>query len=384
MTVDRGAGPAPNASRVAIVHDYFTQQGGAERFVGELARLFPDAPIHAAVADREAVPPGIDPARLRTTRLQSLRERGVPLSLLAPLLPTAFGTMRLGRARIVISSTSAFAHHVRAPAGAVHVAYCHSPPHFLWEADDYYAARGATGRLIRPVVELLRRPDVAAARRVDAYVANSGFTADRIRRIYGREAAVIPPPIDAQAFAPSAQRSGRFLVVARLRRHKRIELAIEAAARAGRPLDVIGDGPDLAFLRRQAGPNVRFLGRLDDDAVAASMARTSGLIVPAIEDFGLTMAEVQAAGRPPIALAGGGASEIVRDGITGFLFPEPTVEAIVAAMRRAESSSLDPDALVASARRFDRAEFDRAFCSFIAGVAARHEPRDGDRNVAPA
>ena len=358
---------------MAIVHDYFTQQGGAERFVTELARLFPEATIHAAVADRDAVPSGLNRAQIRTTPLQRLRDRGLPLTLLAPLLPTAFGAMRLGFARIVISSTSAFAHHVRPPDGAVHIAYCHSPPHFLWEADDYYAARGATGPLLRPVVELWRRPDVAAARRVDAYVANSAFTAARIRRVYGRGATVIHPPIETRLFSPLAERSGRFLVVARLRRHKRIELAIEAAERAGRPLDIIGDGPDARFLQRRSGRHVRFLGRLGDAEVRAAMARTAGLIVPAIEDFGLTMAEVQAAGRPPIALAGGGASEIVRDGVTGFLFQEPTVEAIVAAMRRAEASALDPDALVASARRFDRAEFDRAFCSFVAGVARRNE-----------
>ena len=185
-------------------------------------------------------------------------------------------------------------------------------------------------------------PDRAAARRVDAYVANSAYTAERIREAYDRDATVVYPPVDTAAFAPDPERSGRFLVVARLRRHKRIDLAIEAATRHGWPLDVIGEGPDEAALRRAAGPSVRFHGRLPDEAVARAMARCIALIVPGTEDFGMTMAEVQAAGRPPVAFARGGALEIVRDGETGFTFDEPTAESLAAAMRRSMADELDP------------------------------------------
>jgi glycosyltransferase involved in cell wall biosynthesis len=276
--------------------------------------------------------------------------------------------MRLDGSSVVISSTSAFAHHVRPPAGAAHIAYCHSPPHFLWETGQYFHERGARGRLMEPALGLLRRADRAAARRVDAYVANSRYTAERVLRIYGRRATVIYPPIDAAGFSPSPERSGRFLVVARLRRHKRIELAMAAAARLGRPLDIIGDGPDEPYLRRVAGPTVRFLGRLTDDEVRTAMARCIGLIVPATEDFGLTMAEVQAAGRPPIAFARGGATEIIRDGETGFLFHDQGVDALIDAMCRAAKVELDPDLLGRSARRFDRAIFDAEFMALVRAV----------------
>jgi glycosyltransferase involved in cell wall biosynthesis len=361
----------------AIVHDYFTQQGGAERFVGELARLFPGATVHTSVFDPAILPPTVPANRIRASPLQRLRSRGVPLQFLAPVLPTAFGRMDLGGSSVVVSSTSAFAHHVRPRAGAVHIAYCHSPPHFLWETGGYFRERGVRGRVMEPALGLLRRSDRAAARRVDAYVANSRYTAARILGTYGRRATVIYPPIDAAAFSPGPARSGRFLVVARLRRHKRIELAMEAAARLGCPLDIIGDGPDEAYLRDLGGPRVRFLGRLTDRQVQEAMARCIGLIVPATEDFGLTMAEVQAAGRPPIAFARGGATEIIRDGETGFLFHDQGVDAVADAMSRALSVELDTEALVRSARRFDRATFDAEFMAFVAGVVSG--PRAADR-----
>ena len=356
----------PTPPRVAIVHDYFTQQGGAERVVDELVRLFPGAPVHASVFDPEVLPDRVRAAGVKASRLQPLRAAGLPLPLLAPILPTAFGRLRLDGAAVVVSSTSAFAHHVRPPAGAVHVAYCHSPPHFLYQADDYFRERPWQRGLMAPALALLRRADQAAGRRVDVYVANSRYTADRVERCYGRRATVIHPPIDVAAFTPVAERSGRFLVVARLRRHKRLELALQAANRAGLPLDVIGDGPDASYLRTHAGDAVRFLGRLPDDEVRAAMARCDGLIVPGIEDFGLTIAEVQAAGRPPIAFAAGGALEIVEDGVTGFLFAERGADALVEAMHRARETTLDAAALVESARRFDRPRFDAAFGALVA------------------
>jgi glycosyltransferase involved in cell wall biosynthesis len=199
-------------------------------------------------------------------------------------------------------------------------------------------------------------------------VANSRYTAARINANYGREATVLHPPIETRAFRPSAQRSGRFLVVARLRRHKRLELAIEAANRLRVPLDVIGDGPDEPALRAIAGPTIRFLGRRPDTEVRGAMARCTALLVPGTEDFGLTTAEVQAAVRPPIAFAAGGALEIVDDGVTGFLFDEQHPDAVAATMERASRRELDTRALVASAARFDRASFDAGLLAIVARV----------------
>jgi glycosyltransferase involved in cell wall biosynthesis len=275
----------------------------------------------------------------------------------------------------VLSSSSAFAQHVRVPAGAVHVAYCHTPPRFLWEPEEYFSGRRLARTVMSPALSLARAADARAARRVDLFLANSAFTAERIRRFYGREARVLAPPIETDAFAPTPERSGRFLVASRLKRHKRVDLAIEAANRTRFGLDVIGEGPEERRLRAAAGPTVRFLGRLPDADVRAAMARAAGLVVPGIEDFGMTMAEVQAAGRPPVAFARGGALEIVTDGATGFLVHEQTADAFADALVRAVATPLDAPsetaAIRASARRFDAAGFDAAIREIVAGAAHR-------------
>ena len=359
-------------SPVAIAHDYFTQRGGAERVAERLAALYPDALVLTSVISAGARPASLAGHRVRPTALQRLADARVPLGALAPLLPVAFGRAALpAGTRVVLSSSSAFALHVRVPAGAVHIAYCHTPPRFLWERDEYFRERPLAQRALGPALAVARRADLAAARRVDVFLANSAFTAARIRRCYGRDARVVYPPVEVDAFGPPIdERSDRFLVVGRLKRHKRFDLAIEAANRARLPLDVIGDGPEAARLRRIAGPTIRFHGRLSDAQLRAAMARAAGLLVPGVEDFGMTTAEVQAAGCPPIAFARGGSLEIVRDGETGFLFHEQTPGALAAAMRRALAEPIPAAALVASARRFDAAHFDAAIRAAVAEALA--------------
>jgi glycosyltransferase involved in cell wall biosynthesis len=358
--------------KVALVHDYFTQQGGAERVAQHLAQLLPSAPMYTSVMDAAEVPRGIDRARLCRSPLQRLS--GLPLRSLGPLLPSAFAHFDLAGFDTVISSSSAFAHHVRTGGRTAHICYMHTPPAFLWDGDRYFRRNAALGRLATPGLALLRRRDRAAAERVDVLLANSTFTAKRIRRAYGREAEVVYPPIDTDRFVPSVRRSGRYLVVARLRPHKAVDLAIAAANRLGVSLDIVGDGSDRRRLEALAGPTVRFLGRTSDDAVARAMAECTALVVPGVEDFGMVTAEVQAAGRPPVAVAGGGALEIIRDGQTGFLVTAPTVDEICAGMVRAAEEELDSRDLVASARRFDRDIFDARLLAHVgievAGAAA--------------
>jgi glycosyltransferase involved in cell wall biosynthesis len=376
-------------ARVAIVHDYFTQLGGAERVVVHLANAYPGAPLRASVVDRRLLPDGLVDRDVRPTMLQGLLRAGAPLASLGPFLPAAFGRMDLRGLDAVVTSTSAFAHHVRPPAGVVHVAYVHTPPRFLWQADTYFATQPAQALALAPALAWLRRADRAAVRRIDVLVANSGWTARRLAAIHGRAAIVVHPPVDVDAFRPVRERSGRFLIVARLRPYKRLDVAIGAANRLRVPLDIIGSGPDEARLRSLAGPTVRFHGRLPDADVRTALARCAGLVVPGAEDFGLTMAEVQASGRPPIALAAGGAREIVEDGRTGFLVPESTADAFAAAMSRAAAADLSPAALVAAARRFDGPRFADAMRSIVDAaldgrpVAARRaEP--AEPAIAPA
>jgi glycosyltransferase involved in cell wall biosynthesis len=370
--------------RVAVVHDAFVQTGGGERVAAELAAAFEGARIFTAAFRPERLPASIRPEDLGTTFVQPIVRRGAPLPALAPVLPVAFSLLDVGQVDAVVSSSSAFAHYVRVPPGAVHVCYCHTPPRFLWDEADYFHGQPVRRAATWAGRAAFRQLDRAASRRVDLYVANSRYVAERIFRVYGREALVAHPPVDTAAFRPSAERSGRFLAVSRLRNQKRLDVAIEAANMAGLPLDIAGDGPELDSLRRLAGPTIRFLGPLGDDDVRAAMARSAGVVVPAVGDFGLTLVEAQASGRPPIAFAAGGALEIVEDGVTGFLFRDQTAAELARTMRRALDDELGTDALLASARRFDVAQFRNGMRNAVELAIERRAQRETSRRARTA
>lgn len=344
---------ALRGSRVVLGHDYLTEMGGAERVVATLLDHFPDAPLLTSGFRPESVDERFGSADVRVSLLGQLLADKRRAKLLFPLLPFAFRQLRVPDCDVLLSSTSGFAHHLRAPRGAVHIAYCHAPPRFLWDSDAYFRGHAELHLALRPWLAGLRVLDRRAARRVDHYVANSVHTAARIRAVYGRDAVVLAPPTDVRAFTPTTERSGRYLIVSRLLGYKRVDLAIRAAAIAGVPLDVIGEGPERSRLEAIAGPTVRFLGRVPDAGVRAAMATCIALLVPGTEDFGLTIVEAQASGRPPIAAAAGGALESIDDGVTGYLVHEPAPEAWAAAMARAADDDLSAEQLVAAARRVD-------------------------------
>jgi glycosyltransferase involved in cell wall biosynthesis len=351
MTVAPGLGLS--GVRVVLAHDYLTEMAGAERVVATLVGHLPDAPLLTSGFRPDAVDDRFSQADVRLSALGPLLADKGRAKVLFPLLPLVFRRIDVPACDLLLSSTSGFAHHARPPAGAVHVAYCHTPPRFLWNEAAYFLGRRATHALLRPALAAMRALDLRAARRVDAIIANSSHTARRILEVYGRDAAVLPPPVDVDTFHPTRSRSGRFLVVSRLLAYKRIDLAVRAAELAGAQLDIIGEGPDRTRLEAIAGPGVRFLGRRPDPEMRAHMAACTALLVPGVEDFGLTIVEAQASGRPPIAAAAGGALESVEDGRTGFLVAESTPEGYAAAMRRAMDEELPEERLVAAARRFD-------------------------------
>jgi glycosyltransferase involved in cell wall biosynthesis len=344
-------------SRVALVHDYMTQIGGAERVAGILAKTMPTARLLTSVHRVKNVPHSfIGEREWQTSFLQPLAG-SVPLKVMLPVLPNAIASLDVSECDLVISSSSAFAHHVRPSREATHVCFCSSPAHFLWDQREYFRGKGGIAKLLSPLLQRLRRLDKEAAMRVDTYIANSAYTASRIRQVYGRDATVVYPPVDLSRFSPSRGRSGRFLVVSRLVPSKRVDLVIEAANRYALPLDVIGKGPEMARLRRLASPSVRMLGWQPDGVIRRAMAECDAVVVAGVEDFGLVTAEAQASGRPPVAFAAGGALEIIEDDVTGFLFREQTPEEIRDAMMRARDRNLAASDLVASAARFDVPSF---------------------------
>jgi glycosyltransferase involved in cell wall biosynthesis len=345
--------------RVAFVHDYLTQLGGAERVLLAMRPLYPDAPIFTSIYDRAAVGAAFDDADVRTTWLQTLPGARKNFRALLPLYPRAFEALDLHAFDLVVSSTTSFAKGVRTRNGALHVCYMNTPTRFLWYPQEY--AMEIAPWVIRPALAAtlpaLRRWDYAAAQRPHHIVANSNNVAQRIKTCYDRDSDVVHCPANVEKFAPRADVGDYYLVVARLLPYKRVQLAIEACALAGAPLVIVGVGPDERRLRSIAKRDVIFAGRVDDDARRVLFARARAAIVPGVEDFGLVPIEAAAAGRPTVAFASGGALETVVEGETGIFFREPTAQSLAASLHSLDPHRYEPQRLVAHAATFSPERF---------------------------
>ena len=375
--------------RTALVHDSLTQYGGAEKVLEELHAVFPEAPVFVPNIRREVLPAAYDDWDIRTTWLDRVPGSRTHHRSMAPLYPFAMHGIDLSGYDLVISSSFNFAHNVSTGPQTRHVCYCHSPSRFLWDYNGY-AEREKFGRVKRACVEaslpLLRSLDMAAAQGVDGFIATSGLVRDRIRKIYRRRARVLPPPIDLSAFHIARQPERYFLLIMRLVGWKRADIAVEACNALNLPLVVAGDGRELGRLQALAGPSVRFAGRVDGAEKARLLSECAALILPAMEDFGITPLEAMASGRPVIAYGAGGVLDTVQPGRTGVLFPEQTTESLIAALRRFDPDEYDPNAIRAHAARFDRRHF-RAAIGALAHVEAAGladaPPRREERPVAP-
>ena len=365
--------------RVALVHDWLTGMRGGERCLEVFCELFPDADLFTLLHVPGSVAPVIERRRIVTSFIQRLPGAATRYRSFLPLFPAAVARFDLSGYDLVLSSSHCVAKGARPAPGALHVCYCFTPMRYVWDLyHDYFGEAGALTRaLMPPVAAALRRWDRRTSRRVDHFVAISDYVADRIARCYARAADVIYPPVDVGRI-PLGEGGGDFyLVVSALAPYKRIDLAIGAAARLGRPLVVVGTGPEEARLRRTAGPGVTFLGWRSDAEVAALYGRCRALLFPGLEDFGIVPLEAMAAGRPVIAFAQGGALETVVDGDsgpTGILFRQQTVEGMVEAVRRFEASPqrFEPKALRAHAERFDRERFRDRVAAYLDGRLAEH------------
>ncbi len=356
----------PSRERLALVHDYLLVMRGAERTFAAMADLYPHAPIFTLLYDDKGTRERFAEHSVTTSPLQRLGVSQSSFRRLLPLYPLAVERLKLPSTDVVLSSSSAFAHGVRVPEGAVHVCYCHAPFRYAW----YEQAR-ALGEVPAPLRPLLRlqlgwmcRWDLSASRRVDSYIANSQLTRERIKRFYGRDAPIIHPPVETHRFAPGRP-GDALLVVSELVAHKRVHIALEAARRAGVPIRIVGSGPDHAALS-DAYPEAEFLGRASDEDLVELYASARAVLVAGIEEFGITAVEAQAAGRPVIAAAGGGALETVLDGQTGWLARLDDVDSFVRAIEGIDELDFDPDRAVQQAARFSVATFRRRLSEHIA------------------
>lgn len=356
--------------RVAIVHDWLNQRGGAEEVLEVLCSMFPAAPIFTSIFVPRVMPRHYRAWPIRTSFMQRLPAVDRYHRVLLPLYPLAFRSFDLSGYDLVISNSSGFCHGVTTSSPTCHVNYCLTPPRYVWGLEQYVAREqvGRAGRAILPLAaRCLRRWDYEAAQRVDHFIGISRVVRERIKLFYGREASVIHPPVHTDAFVPATEIGDYFLVVSRLVPYKRIDLAVAAFKDLGLPLLIVGEGRDRASLEAMASPNIRFLGWQPRERVRELLARCRGFIFPGEEDFGIAPVEAQASGRPVIAYAAGGALETVQEGTSGVFFRDATAQSLGEAVGRFQETEtrFDPRTIREEARHFDTAVFREKMTAFI-------------------
>ncbi len=359
--------------KIAIVHDWLVSYAGADRVVDRMLHVFPDAVVYTLVYDPRAMPPWFQNYDIRTTYIQKLPFATRIYKNLLPLMPGAFEALDLSAYDIVISSSSSCSKGVITRPDALHICYCNTPIRYVW--DFYYTYRDNANWLVRRVMprqmHKLRMWDKCAADRVDYFIANSHFVAQRIKKYYRRDSDVIYPcvHISEEPFVP---KEDFYLVVGRFTWYKRIDLAVAACTRLGRRLVVIGSGGEGKKLKGIAGPTVTFLGGVPDEEVRRYYLRARAFLFPGEEDFGITPVEAQSAGTPVLAYGKGGACETVADGKTGLLFAEQTVDCLCGCIAQFEKTgvSAGPEEIRAHSRRFSEERFENEFRAYVARRAA--------------
>lgn len=367
--------------KVAIVHDWITNRGGAERVVLAFHEAFPEAPIFTSVYTPENID-WFDGLDVRTTYLQELPGPLKKLHKFFPMLRVrAFQKLDLSDYDIILSSSSAESKQVRKTRpDQIHVCYCHTPIRYYWSHYDEYKKNpgfGKLNRLVRLAMPLfvppLKKADFKAAQEIDLFIANSSEIKARIEKYYKKPAIVINPPVETKRFtpAPLSERGNYYMAYSRQIPYKRIDLAISAANELKLPLKVFGNGSEHQKLVNMAGPTVEFYPD-DPTSVTEAFNHAKGYIFPAMEDFGIVQVEALAAGAPVISYGKGGTLDIVKDGETGVFFKEQTTAEVVKAIKKAETIKFNPKLLNMRARRFDTGLFVNKIKKVVSDCYDRH------------
>lgn len=360
--------------KVAIVHYWLVGMRGGEKVVEALCEMFPDADVFTHVYDPNTISETIKRHQIRTTFVQRLPRAKRWYQRYLPLMPLALEQLDLGEYDLVISSESGPAKGVIVGPDTAHVCYCHTPMRYLWDMYGQYLSNAGfiTRTAMRPLIHYLRLWDVSTAARVDRFVTNSAYVGRRVMKYYRRDSAVIPPPVETEAFKPNSEIGDHYLFVGQLVRYKRADLAVEAFNRLGRKLVVIGDGEQFRPIKREAGSNITLMGWQPASVLREQYARCRALIFPGLEDFGIVPVEAMASGRPVIAYGKGGALETIVEGRTGTFFAEQTADSLAEAVERFEAmeSDLSPNHIAEHARQFDKAVFKRRMGQLIEEVTS--------------
>lgn len=366
--------------KIAVVHDWLVTYAGAERVLEQVLEVYPDADLFSLV---DFLPPEkrffIRNKKVRTSFLQHFPLARAKYRGYLPFMPAAVESLDVSGYDLVISVSHAVAKGVRTRPEQRHICICCSPIRYAWDLRGQYLAEagldgGWKGVLANLLLDRVREWDLRVTPRVTDFIAISGYIGQRIRRNYGRDSAVIYPPVYIDKFSPSAGKDDFYLTASRLVPYKKIPLIVEAfAAMPERKLVVIGDGPEFQKAASRAGPNVALLGYQDDEVLRDHMRRARAFVFAAEEDFGIAPLEAQACGTPVIAYGRGAVRETILDGVTGIFFEEQSAGSIRDAVARFESGGtvLRPEAIRANAERFSTERFRKELAAFVAGSAGR-------------
>jgi len=377
--------------KLALAHDWLNQMGGAENVLEQMVRLYPQAPVFTTIYAPNLMPDSYRRWDIRSSWLNRAPAVHRRHQFYLPLYPPAVTSLDFSGYDIILSNKSGFIHGLRHSPRQLHICYCLAPTRYVWDYEGYAQREGFgrwLGTAIKPLLRRLRRWDFQAAQPptppqpppilslkgeagggeggVHHFIAISREIQARIKKYYQRDSVIIYPPVDVERFRPVDRPVGDYyLIVSRLIPYKRIDLAVAAFSRLKRRLIVVGDGRDRPQLEALAGPTVEFKGRLSWAEVTALMANCRAFLFPGIEDFGISPLEAQAAGRPVIAFARGGALDTVIEGETGLFFHEQSAEALMAAIEQFEQNAFDPAAARTNAERFSNERFRRELAAFI-------------------
>jgi glycosyltransferase involved in cell wall biosynthesis len=367
--------------KIALAHDWLNQLGGAENVLEQMVAMYSAAPVFTTIYAPHLMPDAYRRWPIRTTWLNQAPAIHRHHQPYLPFYPAAVTSLDFSGYEVILSNKSGFIHGLRHTATQLHICYCLAPTRYVWDYGGYAAREGfgrGAGRLLQPLIRRLRTWDFAAAQPalrsgkgsgVDYFIAISTEIQARIKKYYGRDSVIIYPPVNTDRFRPLS--SGQspadyYLIVSRLIPYKRIDLAVQVFSQLGKRLIVVGEGRDQAQLEALAGPTIEFKGRLPGAEVVELMRHCRAFLFPGFEDFGIAPVEAQAAGRPVIAFAKGGALDTVIAGQTGLFFPEQSVEALSAAIKQFESLTFDPTVIRANAERFSEAHFRQELGAFVA------------------
>ncbi|MCI0551594.1 MAG: glycosyltransferase [Anaerolineae bacterium] len=356
--------------KMALVHDWLNQRGGAEDVLETLMTMYPEHPLYTSIYWREKMPSAWQTWDTHTLWIDHLPKIYEKHQAYLPFYPLAWGGADFSEYDVILSNKSGFCHGLKKSENTLHICYCLAPTRYVWQYESYMDRENvgkATRLALNPLISYLRRWDYQAAQRVNHFIAPSTDIQERIKTHYHRDAVVIYPPVKvAEGFQVAPQTENYFLSLGRLVPYKRMDLIVEACSRLKLPLKVAGSGRDLERLKALAGPTVEFLGYVADQELPNLFARAKAFVFPGLEDFGITPVQAQAAGRPVIAYKGGGTLDTVIEGKTGTLFSEQTMECLMATLQKFNAADYAPEDCRANALRFDEAVFREQISTYVA------------------